>query len=915
MLGVYLWSRFWSPRTGAVCGRILLASQRHFGVSWNELRVSRRWVPVYLPVRTLSRRFPSCSSLAIPRMAIAHLRTKAVPVAPVLALVLMASVSGSAAFGDDAPSKPADATVDYASQVKPILTRHCVSCHGAVKPRGGLRLDTAAAAISGGKDGPAVVPGKADESPLIAAVKGEGATERMPLKRPPLADDQIKLLETWVDQGAKANAGEKPGVAPAVAHWAFLPPKRPPVAAVSKPGWAHNPIDRFIQARLQTAKLAPSPAADRPVLLRRLSLDLTGLPPSPGEIAEFLADRSADAYEHAVDRLLASPHFGERWGRLWLDQARFADSNGYSIDAPRSIWKYRDWVIAALNADMPFDQFAIDQLAGDLRPGDALEPRIATGFHRNTPINQEGGIDLEQFRVESIVDRVNTTGTVFLGLTIGCAQCHDHKFDPISQREFYQLFAFFNNSDEPVLEFATAKDQARRQDIQARIDELHERLAAKYPDLDARERKWEGTLTLEFTQAQDPDVRLAFDSPREKRSAGQRRALIELMMARDRGLRAEHVELVSLRAAEPKVVTTMVVREHSGSPRQTHILKGGDFTRPGEPVAPGVPHVLPSLADASPGNPPDRMDLARWLVDRRNPLTARVVVNRIWQVYFGRGLVETDNDFGTQGTPPSHPELLDWLACELMDQNWSQKAIHRLIVCSATYQQASRQRPLGQTIDPDNRLLWRQARLRLDAELIRDSALKSSGLLVSSVGGPSVFPPQPDGVMTLGQMKRPWSADVGPKRYRRGLYTYFWRATPYPFLTTFDAPGGVQTCTRRLRSNTPLQALTLLNDPAFVEIAQRLAARILTEQPEPATDRQRIEYGFLLCLGRPASTRELDTVEAVLEEERSEFANPPARTASTTGRQSRGTGGQSSSTPWVTIARVLLNLDEFITRE
>jgi mono/diheme cytochrome c family protein len=848
-------------------------------------------------------------------MATAQLRMKAVSFASGLALALFAGVWGDAASGGDPPSTAAGTPVDYEGKVKPILTQHCVSCHGAQKPRGGLRLDTAAAAISGGKNGPAVVAGKSAESPLIAAVRGEGPTEQMPLNRPALTEVQIKLLEAWIDQGAKAKAGEQPGVAPARSHWAFIPPQRAPIAAISTPGWARNPIDRFIQARLEKASLSPSPEATRPVLLRRLSLDLTGLPPTPAEIAEFLADRSASAFERAVERLLASPHFGERWGRLWLDQARFADSNGYSIDAPRSIWKYRDWVIAALNADMPFDQFAIDQLAGDLRSGDALAPRIATGFHRNTPINQEGGIDIEQFRIESVVDRVNTTGTVFLGLTIGCAQCHDHKFDPISQREYYQLFAFFNNVDEPVLEFATASDKSRRRTIHARINELHIALSKKYPDLDHRERNWEGTLKLEFTQAQDPDVRLAFDSPREKRSASQRRALVELMMAHDSVFRAEHAELVKLRSAEPKIVTTMVVREHSGSPRQTYIHLGGDFTRNGDRALPGVPKVLPPLADTSSGNPPDRMDLARWLVDRRNPLTARVVVNRIWQSYFGRGLVETDNDFGTQGSPPSHPELLDWLACELMDQNWSQKTIHRLIVSSATYRQASRLRPEGQAIDPDNRLLWRQARLRLDAELIRDTALWSSGLLTQLVGGPSVFPPQPDGVMTLGQMNRPWSADRGPNRYRRALYTFFWRATPYPFLTTFDAPGGVQTCTRRFRSNTPLQALTLLNDPAFVEIAERLAARILLEQPEPATDRQRLQHGFLLCLGRPASGRELETLETVLMQERSELVYSPAEAVGREARQSSRAGGGTSLAPWVTVARVLLNLDEFITRE
>jgi hypothetical protein len=767
-----------------------------------------------------------------------------------------------------------------------------------------LRLDTAAAALKGGKDGPAILPGQGEESPLILALRGEGVGDRMPLNRPPLGEAEIALLQAWIDQGAKGVAGEQPGLPPRTTHWAFIPPRKPAVPQVKAPGWARNAIDAFILARLERARLDPSPEADSPTLLRRVSLDLVGLPPATDEVERFLADRSIDRYERAVDRLMASPHFGERWARPWLDQARYADSNGYSIDAPRSIWKYRDWVIAALNADMPFDQFVIDQIAGDLRPRATLAERIATGFHRNTPINQEGGIDVEQFRVDAVVDRVNTTGAVFLGLTVGCAQCHDHKYDPITRRDYYRLFAYFNNVDEPELEIATPAEQSRRQEIRARIDRFHGELAARFSDLDERVRRWEATVTLDFKQAQDADVRVAFDSPREKRSPGQRRALIELMMARDPALQTEFATLSKLRAAEPRFVTTMVVTERASPPRATHILLGGDFTRKGERVEPGVPAVLPALEDPSPGTPANRMDLARWLVDRRNPLTARVIVNRIWQAYYGRGLVETDNDFGTQGSPPSHPELLDWLACELMERDWNLKAIHRLIVNSATYRQASRVRPAGRAIDPDNRLLWRQARLRLDAELIRDTALASSGLLTRVIGGPSVFPPQPEGVMTLGQMKRPWRADSGADRYRRGLYTYFWRATPHPFLTTFDAPGGVQTCTRRLRSDTPLQALTLLNDAAFIELAQGLAAQVFRHHPEAATDpdRQRLRYAFLLCLGRTASERELAAMETVLAQERSESSDPAEKTTAV-------------PCGWVTVARVLLNLDEFVTRE
>jgi mono/diheme cytochrome c family protein len=791
---------------------------------------------------------------------------------------------------------PRSAKIDYLRQVKPLLTRHCVSCHGAEKPRGGLRLDTAAAALKGGKEGPAIVPKKAEESPLIAAVLGEGSTERMPLKRPPLNQKEIDLLKSWIDQGAVAPAAEAHGSKATETHWAFIAPRRPSLPEVKTTGWERNPIDRFILRQLEDRGLAPSPEADRATLLRRVSLDLTGLPPSPDETAEFLSDPRPGAYERAVDRLLASAHHGERWGRLWLDQARYADSNGFNIDAPRSIWKYRDWVIVALNRDMPFDQFVTDQVAGDLKPHASLDDKIATGFQRNTQINQEGGIDVEQFRDESIVDRVNTAGTVFLGLTVGCAQCHDHKYDPISQREYYRLFAFFNNVDEPELEIATPEARKHRDQVRAAIDAFHHDLARRNPDLDVREERWEATADLAFKQAQGAVARVAFDLPRSKRTEEQKWALVELMLAHEPSFEKDFAALSRLQAQEPKFTTTMVVSERVNLPRATHVHLGGDFTRKGEPVTPGVPAVLNPLADESPGTPADRLDLARWLTDGRNPLTARVVVNRIWQVEFGRGLVETDNDFGTQGSPPSHPELLDWLACELIERGWSLKHIHRLIVTSAAYRQSSRVRAAGKRIDPDNRWLWRQSRLRLDAELIRDVALQCSGLLSRRIGGPSVFPPQPEGVMSLGQMKREWNPERGPNRFRRGIYTFFWRATPFPFLTTFDAPGGVQTCTRRLRSNTPLQALTLLNDPAMVEIAQALAARIVRERP--AGDGDRIDHAFHLCLSRPPTIAERATIERLLHQESEDSAI-----------------GSSQQGAWSAVARVLLNLDEFVTRE
>jgi mono/diheme cytochrome c family protein len=785
--------------------------------------------------------------------------------------------------------------VDYAREVKPLLAKHCVECHGAKLPRGKLRLDTAAGAKQGGDSGPAVVAGKSDESPLIDAVTAEDGTERMPLKRPPLSEAEIATLRAWIDQGASAPAGEVPSK-PATVHWAFVPPRRPEVPQVADASWPINPIDAFLRQRLQKEGLTPSPESDRATLIRRASLDLTGLPPAPCEVDDFLSDARPDAYERLVERLLASPRYGERWGRLWLDQARYADSNGYSIDAPRSIWKYRDWVIDALNRDQPFDEFLTDQLAGDLRPGASLAQKVATGFHRNTMINQEGGIDVEQFRVESIVDRVATTGSVFLGLTIACAQCHDHKYDPISQRDYYALFALFNSADEPELEFSSPANLARREAIRAEIAAYHTKMNAEHPELAGKEREWEKTLKPDFTAALPAELKNAFDRAVADRTDSQWRGLMELFLAKSPEYKTQHAALAALRAKEPKFETSMVVSERS-KPRPTFVHVGGDFTRKGDPVSPGTPSILPPLRPRDPKKR-DRLDLAAWLAEPNHPLTGRVVVNRLWQVYFGRGLVETDSDFGTQGTSPSHPELLDWLATELPARGWSLKAMHRLIVTSHAYRQSSHARPDLDRADPGNRLLSRQSRLRLDAEVIRDVALSASGLLAERLGGPSVFPPQPDGVMNLGQMRRPWKVSTGADRHRRGLYTFFWRATPFPALTVFDAPNAIQACTRRTRSNTPLQALTLLNDAAYVECAQALAARILREggPDDPA----RVEFAFKLVLGRSPSSRERETLLALLDSERA------------------GSGRASSDTdraPWITAARVFLNVDELITRE
>ena len=697
-------------------------------------------------------------------------------------------------------------------------------------------------------------------------------------------------------------------------HWAFVAPLRPTPPPVKRKDWPRNPLDRFILARLERQGVVPSPGADRATLIRRLNLDLLGLPPKPGEVDGFVNDSRPDAYERLVERLLASPHYGERWGRWWLDAARYADSNGYSIDAPRSIWEYRDWVIGALNEDLPFDQFAIWQLAGDLLPGATTAQQVATGFHRNTQINQEGGIDPEQFRVESVMDRVNTTATVFLGVTLGCAQCHDHKFDPFTQREYYAMFAFFNSTEQdghgkgdfgPVLELPAAEEKRALEAHRRRVSAMEEELKAYSDRLRDKVGAWEAGLDDAARNKLKAEARAALAVPPDQRTASQTDAVLPAFRAQDEGYGKLLDRLTKLTKDSPSVTTTLVMKELP-EPRETHVLIKGDFTRPGAKVTPAVPAVLPSLgADASRAQPLNRLDLARWIVARNNPLTARVIVNRVWQQYFGRGIVQTENDFGTQGSPPSHPALLDWLACEFMEptadcpaDRWSLKHLHRVIVTSAVYRQSSMARPDLRDIDPNNELLARQLRLRLDAEIIRDVCLASAGMLSPRMGGPPVNPPQPDGVMTLGQSKHPWKTSAGEEGYRRGVYTQLYRATPHPALNVFDAPDAYSPCTRRLRSNTPLQALTLLNDRQFHELARALAARVLRDEAKSDTDR--LDHAFRLCVGRQPSVRETKRLLEVLAAEFRELDGDPQ---------------MKRTEAWTTIARVLLNLDETITRE
>ena len=800
----------------------------------------------------------------------------------------------------------------FDEQVRPVLSV-CQQCHNQQLASSGLVLDSREALLRGGNRGEAIHPGVPEESLLVQAVR-----QTADLKMPPagkLSDEQIDVLVRWVEAGAPwsgaSAASETSG--PGSDHWAFQAPEHRPAPPVQDASWLRNPIDNFVLAVLEGKGIEPSPPADRATLLRRVSLDLTGLPPSPQELEDFLSDEAPDAYEKVVDRLLASPHYGERWGRHWLDLARYADSDGYSIDAPRPIWKYRDWVISALNRDQPFDQFVIEQIAGDLLPNPTTEQLIATGFHRNTPSNFEGGIDFEQYRVEAVADRVATTGAVFLGLTVGCARCHDHKYDPVSQREFYEFFAFFNSTDEitreperydfyrPVLLLPTPEEAASSDAYWAQVHALSRELMEYGQGLMAKPRQ--------------PD-----DPPIEKDAGLMARMRTLRTLMRPGGLPGSPE--YHWRQPEANMTRTLIMRDLP-EPRESYVHLGGDFLKRGVRVQPGVPRVL--TEETITGN---RLDLARWLVDESNPLTARVTTNRMWQYLFGKGIVETENDFGLMGSSPSHPELLDWLATEFMRRGWSQKQMLKLIVSSATYRQSSHHRPELEEMDPYNRLLARQSRMRLDAEIIRDSALTASGLLSRKTGGPGVYPPIPKGAMAVTQIERPWPTDRGSDRYRRGVYTFFFRMSPPPSLVLFDAPTGAEACTRRVRSTSPLQALTLLNDQAFLEFAVALGHRILKEAPED--DRARLEYGVLLALGRKPTPTEMDRLATLLAQQREEYTAHPSDALELALVLEEGAPPPPPGTEappsvtlqeapeiatWASVSRVLLNLDDFMTRE
>ena len=1038
---------------------------------------------------------------------------------------LLAGSSGLLVARQSTPASPPPPAVDFTRDIQPILESRCYECHGPKKARGSLRLDDPADIREGGMSGPAVTPGNSEHSVLLRRLLGLDDEDRMPLEDEPLPDAQIALIRRWIDEGAVLPA------APAAAaggasrkHWAYVAPRRPDPPGVRDARWARTPVDRFVLARLEAENLRPSPEADRAALLRRVSLDLIGLPPTPAELDAFLADASAGAYERVVDRLLASPHYGERWARPWLDLARYADSHGYEKDGLRTMWKYRNWVIEALNSDMPFDRFTIEQIAGDMLPDATDTQRIATGFHRNTLLNQEGGIHVEEARWDTLVDRVNTTSTVWLGSTIACAQCHNHKYDPFSQRDYYRLLAFFDNVEyrvhgrpggdhwiaEPELELPTKEQAARLEGLKAELEDVNKRLAAPSTEVDAAQGAWErqlaaaeagwqvlhptavkarrgtaltpqedgsvlasgpapvdetyvvqtalpvngvtavrlevlpdpslpqggpgrdyygnfvltgfrlktGTVPISATRAdgemgtvpvsgaeaddwtsgQKPEMLLepyddtgrtrdmppgwAIDATRDDTrlrrqavftfaeplaaAAGQPLTIslsfgskvvsqaigrfrlsvttseepLQVLSVKPRAwpllakaegsrtpaerqalagyYRAQAPALAPLReraaALEQEIddlgiVSALVMRERASHERpSTPFRERGSFLAKGEPVHAGTPAVLPPMSDEQ---MPNRLGLARWLVGPENPLTARVTVNRAWEQFFGRGLVETSEDFGTQGAEPTHPDLLDWLATELVRQKWSMKGLHRLIVMSATYRQSAASAPALVERDPYNRLLARGPRMRMEAEMLRDVALAAGGLLSARIGGPSVFPPQPEGIWDNPYSDEEWVTSEGDDRYRRGLYTFIRRTSPYPSLMVFDATSREVCTVRRARTNTPLQALTLLNDEAFFEAARGLAARMLTEGVADA--RRVAAYGFRLTTARQPTPGELDRLVTSYERQLRAFRKRAANAARVT-KLPADTPGLAERAAWTMVANALLNLDETVTK-
>jgi mono/diheme cytochrome c family protein len=809
---------------------------------------------------------------------------------------------------------PAAGKVQFARDVLPILSTHCFTCHGPDEKtrKAKLRLDLYETATKKLRSGArAVVPGDVKNSELLNRVFSTSDDERMPpvSSKKSLKEAEKQLLKRWIAEGAEYQK-----------HWAFVAPKRPALPPVKNPAWVRNPIDRFVLARLEAEGLKPTAEADRYTLARRVALDLTGLPPTLAAVDKFVSDRSPDAYEKYVDEVLRSPAFGERWAHIWLDLARYADSNGYATDNLRTIWKYRDWVIDAINRNQPFDQFIVEQIAGDLLPNATPEQILPTAFHRNTLTNDEGGTSDEEFRVAAVVDRVNTTMQVFMGVTMACAQCHDHKYDPFSQEEYFRLFAIFNQTEDadrgdnsPLLTSITPADAKLKAKLEAEIAGLEKQLTGQDAKLDAAQANWEKEkhdAKLPGTVAKVLKLDPAKRNAKQKADVARyyRSTLLELKATNDR-LATAKKQLAGLNA-----VTTPIMKElPAGKQRVTKIHVRGNFLDQSKVVQPGVPALFPPLPK---DRPADRLALARWLVDPANPLTARVAVNRWWEQIFGVGLLDTPDDFGIRGKLPNHPELLDWLATDFVAEKWDVKRLLKLIVTSATYRQSSAVTPALLERDPDNKLFARGPRFRSSAETIRDQALFISGLLSPKMHGPSVRPPRPRlGLTAAFGGGTDWDTSPGEDKYRRALYIQWRRTVPYPSMVTFDAPSRNVCAVTRPRTNTPLQALVTLNDPVFIEAAQALARRMVKEGG--ATTETRLRHGFRLCVTRPPTDRELSKLTELYQRARAEYAKhlPEAQKMATEPLGPLPSGMDATDmAAWTVVGNVLLNLDEVFAK-
>lgn len=782
-----------------------------------------------------------------------------------------------------------ETSVDFSLKIRPILAEKCFFCHGPDEKHreADLRLDDEASATKKRDSRPAITPGRLEESELWLRITSTDENTVMPPSdsRRTLSAEQKELIKRWVEAGA-----------PFGRHWAFEPLRTAPPAGKHAPVQsAAHPIDAFVREKLTERGLEPAPAAEWRVLARRLSLDLIGLPPTPEEADAFAraaAENSSQAIDAFVEGRLASPRFGEHWARMWLDLARYADTKGYEKDLGRQIWLYRDWVIRALNADMPFDEFTIAQLAGDLLPNPTQDQLIATAFHRNTMTNDEGGTDDEEFRVAAVKDRVDTTVQVWMGLTMGCAKCHSHKYDPIALQDYYRFYALFNQTedadrgdDSPKISLPTAEQEEHRA-------KLNEAVKAAEGQLAEAKQKTPQTPKNDAPAPEDPPE-----------VAAAKKALADA--------KAE------LAALNDQIATVPVLRElPEGKRRSTRIHNRGNFLDPGDEVQPAV---LPGFGAAT-AAAPNRVDVARWLTSCENPLTPRVMANRIWARLFGAGLVETEEDFGSQGALPSHPELLDWLSLHYRDDcRWSLKKLLKTIVTSEAYRQAFVLDARRREVDPRNVWLSRGPRFRLTAEMVRDQALAVSGLLSDKIGGKSVMPPQPDGLWRSSYNAAKWVSAVGEDRYRRGLYTYWKRTTPYPSMIAFDA-GSREVCqVRRIQTNTPLQALVTMNDPVYLEAAAALAKRMLAAGPDDAVkdDAAKAERGLRLALIRSVSEQEIALVVEAYDAARHEFAADAdaARTFLQEAGASPPEGVDAATyAAWTVAASVIVNLDEFLTR-